>query len=535
MPTKIVILGGGTAGWMAANLFVKKWRPQQAEITLIESPDIGIVGVGEGSTPTLKRFFEMIDVSESDWMPRCNATYKVNIRFAGWSPQSGIASYSHPFVSQVDTLVKKAFVVNCLTRRLGLDVHTQPDDFFINGVLAQQQRGPQAPDNFPFVMDYGYHFDSGLLGEYLSEVAVSRGVQHIQTSIVDVEKNNNGEIAALRNENGERFAADFFVDCTGFACVLMQKTLGVDFRSYKANLFNDSAVVMATPATDALPVETVSFALSNGWCWKIPLTSRFGNGYVYSSDFISDDAAETELREFLGTLDSEVEARHLKMRVGQLGKHWEKNCIGLGLSQGFIEPLEATALLLVQVAAELFIGDYEKGDFSAEHRDEYNRKVHDRFERVRDYIVAHYKLNSRDDSEYWRANRDNMELSDSLRHILDVWYRRGDLTKEIQRQKLESHFGTMSWHCLLAGYGAFPPLAPGQPDRGDLYDESNVQHLLSGCALNFGSHKENLAALRASGGVAPRHSQGTTYEIDRRHVLCTRQCAQPRRLCRGAR
>ena len=495
MPKKIVILGGGTAGWMAANLFIKKWTPEQVEVALIESPDIGIIGVGEGSTPTLKRFFEMIDVSESDWMPRCNATYKVNIRFEGWSPGSGLQSYSHPFVSQVDTLVQKSFTVNCLTRRLGLDVRTRPDDFFINGVLAAQQKGPLASENFPFVMEYGYHFDSGLLGEYLSEVAVARGVQHIQARVVEVEKHEDGDIAALLGESGERFEADFFVDCTGFASVLMQKALGVEFNSYKSNLFNDSAVVMPTPSGDSVPVETVSYAMSNGWCWKIPLTHRFGNGYVYSSDFISDDAAEIELRRFLGTLESDDEARHLKMRVGQLSKHWEKNCIGLGLSQGFIEPLEATALLLVQVAIELFVRNFEKGDFSDKHRDEFNEKVHDRFERVRDYIVAHYKLNTRDDSEYWKANRENMELSDSLRHILDVWYRRGDLSKEIQRQNIESHFGSLSWHCLLSGYGAYPPLAREQPDKGDLYEESGVQHLLSGCALNFRSHEENLSSL----------------------------------------
>jgi hypothetical protein len=184
------------------------------------------------------------------------------------------------------------------------------------------------------------------------------------------------------------------------------------------------------------------------------------------------------------------------MNVGQLEKHWEKNCIALGLSQGFIEPLEATALLLVQQAIEMFVARYEKGNFSAEFRDDYNARVHERFERVRDYIVAHYKLNTRDDSEYWKANRDNMELSSSLRHILDVWYRRGDLTREIQRQDIESHFTSLSWHCLLAGYGAFPPLAADQPGRGDAYKDQNVAQFLSGCSLNFDSHKQNLEAMR---------------------------------------
>jgi hypothetical protein len=149
-PLHIVILGGGTAGWMAANLFVRQWPAQQVKITLIESPDIGIIGVGEGSTPTLKRFFNLIGVSELQWMTRCNATYKLNIRFNGWSPASGINSYSHPFVSQLDTFTQRPFIVNCLTRRLGLNVNTYPEDFFLNGVLAQKGLGPQTRDNFPF-------------------------------------------------------------------------------------------------------------------------------------------------------------------------------------------------------------------------------------------------------------------------------------------------------------------------------------------------------------------------------------------------
>lgn len=496
MPKRIVILGGGTAGWMAANLFVQKWTGEQVEVCLIESPDIGIIGVGEGSTPTLKRFFEMIDVADADWMPSCNATYKVNIRFSGWSPDSGIDCYSHPFVTQVDMHTQHSFAMNCRSRRLGLDVHTQPDDFFLNGVLAKQDKGPQTPESFPFVVEYGYHFDSGLLGKYLSKLAVKRGVAHVQAKIVDVETHTDGDIAALLSDSGERFEADIFVDCTGFASLLMQKTLGVEFRSFKANLFNDSAVVMPTPKSSSPPAETVSYAMSSGWCWKIPLTNRFGNGYVYSSDFISDNDAETELRTFLGTLESHEETRHLKMKVGQLDKHWFRNCIGLGLSQGFLEPLEATALHLVQISIELFIIKYEQGGFGDEHRDEFNEKVHERFERVRDYIVAHYKLNTREDSEYWKANRDNMELSDSLRHILDVWYRRGDLTEEIQRQKIESHFGTLSWHCLLSGYGAYPPLAPDQPNKGDLYEEKDVQRFLAGCALNFRSHEDNLNSMR---------------------------------------
>ena len=502
MQKKIVILGGGTAGWMAANLFVRKWTEDQVSISLVESPDIGIIGVGEGSTPFLERFFRILDVSDAEWMPRCNATYKLGISFAGWSPASGIDSYSHPFLSKVDHFTEHAFVANCRTRRLGLDVNTQPDDFFINSLLVDQHKGPQLPENFPFIIGHGYHFDAGLLGQYLGDLAVSRGVTHIQTKVVDVELASDGNIAALLSEDGARIEADMFVDCTGFVSLLMQKTLGVKFESFKSNLFNDSAVVMPTAAEDSPRPETISSAMSNGWCWKIPLSNRSGNGYVYSSDYISADDAETELRTFLGTLDSDEDARHLRMNVGQLEKHWEKNCIALGLSQGFIEPLEATALLLVQQAIEMFVARYEKGNFTTELRDDYNAKVHERFERVRDYIVAHYKLNTRDDSEYWKANRNNTELSGSLRHILDVWYRRGDLTEELQRQDIESHFTSLSWHCLLAGYGAFPPLAADQPGKGDLYKEQDVARFLAGCSLNFGSHGENLKALDPGSGKA---------------------------------
>jgi len=491
-PINLVILGGGTAGWMAANVFIRKWSSQQVRITLVESPEVGIIGVGEGSTPTLKRFFKLIDVSESEWMPHCNATYKVSIRFSGWSPKSGIKSYSHPFTSQVDTFTATPFITNCRTRRLGLDTNTTPEDFLLNGVLANQEKAPIASENFPFAMEYGYHFDSNLLGQFLAEIGVSRGVKHRQEHIADVQQKGNGDIASIITRDGEKIEADYFIDCTGFSSVLMQKTLKVPFKSYKENLFNDSAVVMPTPISQSIPVETVSTALSAGWCWKIPLTNRFGNGYVYSSSFISSESAEKEFREHLDTLDSDQTCHHLKMKVGQLEQHWSHNCIGLGLSQGFIEPLEATALHLVQICIEMFAENFEKGGFNNTYRDDYNLKVSNRFERVRDYIVAHYKLNTRDDSDYWRANRDNVNLSDSLIQILDVWYKRGDLIEEIERQKLSTHFDVVSWNCLLAGYGAFPPLEKDQPGIGDLYIEKNIQSFLQRCSLNFSKHANHL-------------------------------------------
>lgn len=492
-PHRIVILGGGTAGWMAANLMVKQWRPERVQVTVVESPEIGIIGVGEGSTPTLKRFFKKIEVPESRWMPRCNATYKLNIRFAGWSPNSGADDYSHPFISQLDSFNERAFVVNCRTRRLGLDVTTRPDLFLLNGVLARQNKGPLTPASFPFRMEYGYHFDSGLLGQFLAQLAVGRGVRHLQAKVVAAERNAAGDIDHLLCADGARVEADFFVDCSGFTSLLLQQTLGVKFNSFKSNLFNDAAVVMPTDKSAQLPVETLSQALSNGWCWHIPLTNRTGNGYVYSSDFISADDAETELRAHLGMLDRDVPARHLKMKVGQLAQHWSHNCLGLGLAQGFIEPLEATALHLVQLSVEDFIRQYDEAEFSNRGQEAFNRSCSERFERVRDYIVAHYKLNSRNDSDYWRANRDHNNISDSLYQLLQVWFQQGDMAAEFARQKIDSHFGILSWHCLLAGYGTFPGLAAGQPGQGDLYHEREIGAFLQGCSLNFASHEQCLA------------------------------------------
>lgn len=489
---RFVILGGGTAGWMAANLFAHRWGDKGVEVVLVESPTIGIIGVGEGSTPTLRRFFDDLGIPESEWMPACHATYKVSIRFEGWSPGAGVESYSHPFISQLDTFSERPFHVNCQTRRLGLDVCTDPSRFLFNGWLADRGLAPLTPASFPFRIEYGYHFDSGLVGEFLKARAIENGVTYLQREVAAAEQHGDGSIAALICHDGEKIPGDFFIDCSGFRAMLIQKTLGVPFESFAENLFNDAAVAMPTAAFNDPPCETRATALSAGWAWQIPLRHRTGNGYVYSSRYLDADAAETELRTQLGLLDADVEARHLKMRVGQVREHWSKNCLALGLSQGFIEPLEATALHLVQTCVEIFMDHVDEGGLAETQRLAFNRVIHDRFERVRDYIVAHYKLNSRDDSDYWKDNRANMNMSESLRQILDVWYRRGDLPAEIARQQLNSHFGTTSWHCLLAGYGQFPPLAERQPGGGDMLQEHNLEHLFEGCMLNFQPHADVL-------------------------------------------
>ncbi|KQM12907.1 tryptophan halogenase [Sphingomonas sp. Leaf24] len=482
MSPSIVILGGGTAGWIAAHLFERAWP--DAAITVVESPEIGTIGVGEGSTPSLKRFFEIIGAAEADWMPRCGATYKAGIRFVDWSPAAPWRDYRHPFTTQIDVHTEDAFVLNCRNRRLGHDVPVRPDDFLLNGVLSAKGLAPVAPPNFPFRIEYGYHFDAGLLGQYLRELAVARGVVHRPAKVTEVRRAENGDIAALVTDREETIAGDIFVDCSGFNGLLIERTLGVPFHSFKDHLFNDAAVVLPTEMTGRPPVETVATALSNGWCWSIPLRHRVGNGYVYARDCQSSDAAETELRRTLGVGD-EVAARHLTFRVGQVARHWERNCVAVGLSQGFVEPLEATALHLVLGTVEQFIRHYRDGGCTDRHRAAFNTVAAERMDGVRDYIVAHYKLNTRTDTDYWRANAANEALPDPLLHILDRWFRRGDIAEELARQGQRSHFGNLSWHCLLAGYGAFPAVSEARRDDMDFYAARTVSAFLEGCSLNF--------------------------------------------------
>lgn len=487
---RIVIVGGGTAGWMTALLMAKAWRQHPVQISLIESPDIGIVGVGEGSTPTLKRFFAELGIAEQEWMPRCNATYKVSIRFVDWSPASGNRSYSHPFISQLDQFSERAFYQNCFARRQGLAVPTDPELFLFNGYLANQAAAPVTPANFPFRIEYGYHFDSALLGHFLRDKAVTAGVQHLTHTVQHVQQHSDGRIATLICDDGVQISGDMFVDCSGFRATLIQQALGVPFQSFQRNLFNNAAVVLPTAALTQLPSETRATALSNGWAWQIPLQHRTGNGYVYSRDFITADAAEFELRQHLGLLDSPIQARHLHMHVGQVQQHWAKNCLAIGLSQGFIEPLEATALHLVQTAVESFIEDYQAGDFTDRYQPRYNTTVSQRFDATRDYIVAHYRFNSRDDSDYWRANRANTHLSEPLQQICHYWFELGELERILAQQQRQTMFGTTSWHCLFAGYGVFPPLAASQPDAEQLawrdqFHAQGLGPLFAGCALNF--------------------------------------------------
>jgi uncharacterized DUF497 family protein len=495
-----VILGGGTAGWIAANMLASQWQDRDYDITLVESPDIGIIGVGEGSTPPLRAFLTLIGVEESDWMSRCDATYKTGITFRNWSTKPGFDEYFHPFQCQPDEFTLPAFFHNSFLRRQGVDLDGHPSQFFLAWHLATKRLAPVAPPNFPFDMKYGYHFNSGLLGQFLQEWAAKKGVKYRQATVTEAVVDENGYIDYLKTDSEETIKADFYIDSTGFRSQLLQKTLGVPFESCEDVLFNDSAVVFPTNADENPEPQTVSTALKYGWAWKIPLTTRFGNGYVYSSKYVDDDEAERELREHLGLLDSDVEARRLKFPVGRVKEHWVKNCLAVGLSQGFIEPLEATALDMVQETVFRFVEAANGGDMTDQYRDDFNARISKRFDAVRDYIVCHYRINTRSDTDYWLDAGTNEKISLSLREILTAWIKGKNITDELERQKLDVYFPSMSWNCLLAGKGIYPTdeqVRPGN-EFAHKYDLNDIENYLKGCALNFKPHREQLDAVRTS-------------------------------------
>lgn len=493
-----VIVGGGTAGWLTANLMAKRWEGQGFNITLVESPNIDIVGVGEGSTPPLKHFFDEIGVDETEWMKECDATYKVGIEFPHWSTKPGFETYFHPFFTELDPFTSPAFFHNNRLRRRGVDLVSHPDPFFLSWELSRQRLAPVAPPNFPFEFLYGYHFDSGKLGKYLQKVAARRGVKYQSATVNDVVLDEQGYIDHLKTAEGEDIKGDFFVDCTGLRGHLIRRALEVPFDDFGDVLFNDSALVFPTEPEDNPIPQTTSTALKYGWIWKIPLTSRFSNGYVYSSRYVDDEEAEKEMREHLGLDESAEPTRRIKFKIGRVREHWAKNCLGVGLAQGFIEPLEATAIALVQVTAARFIEFFNGGGHSERYRNEFNNFINTRFEAVRDYIVCHYNTNSRTDTDYWIDNRNNQKISGPLKQILQTWSSGNDISEELQRLNLSTYFPDTSWHCLLAGSGTFPDperLRPGTEEERQ-YELDKIDKFMKSCALNFSSHKDQLAKVR---------------------------------------
>ena len=505
----IVIVGGGTAGWMTALILARSLIARGVEITLLESPTVPTIGVGEGSTPWLRGFFERLGIEEAEWMPECHATYKCGITFDGWCTRPGYEKYFHPFASPLDNLTMTQFVNNAEARVKGLDVDADPGRFFITAKLAARCLAPKPADNFPFDVWHGYHFDAALLGEFLHKKAVERGVRYRSCHVTHATVDAQGAIASVVTREGDTIRADLYVDCSGFAGLLIQQTLKTPFISYADNLFNDAAVALPSPIGASIPSETVSTALRHGWAWKIPLTNRYGNGYVYSSRFCSANDAEHELREHLGLLESDTPARHLKMKVGRVTEPWNKNCLANGLSQGFIEPLEATALMFIQRTASKFAEVLELGDLSPAAHDRFNRTINELVEGVRDYVVTHYKTNTRTDTEYWRENAANERISDVLKQLYTMWTRGQSIGPAVLKQTIGKGYPLISWYAIMAGMGIFPDQrslrAPsGSVDR-DLM--KGIDDLLERSASNYRDHRTVLE------NIPPRRSDSLQFYL----------------------
>jgi hypothetical protein len=507
---KLLILGGGTAGWMAANMLnhyfteSKAINPNQEswQITLVESPQIGIIGVGEGSTPQLKKFFDLLGFQESEWMPACHATYKNGISFLQWSEHQEKNRYFHPFPSPFDRQTASAFLYHCQMRSRGMDVPVNPDDFFLSAKLAQLNLSPKPLLGKPQIpLNYAYHFDSAKLGAFLCQRAISSGVTHIEGKMERAFQNKDKSIQAIKLVSGETLDADLFIDATGFNSLLLQGVLEEPFDSFESNLFNNKAVAIPSASQKIIPSETKATALTAGWAWQIPLSNRTGNGYVYSDRYLSPEQAEEELRRHINSNiasngETQSEAKHLNMKVGQVQRHWYKNVVAVGLSQGFIEPLEATALHLVQETIQKLAASLTDPAFDSEQERiklTFNDEIKRRFNGVRDYIVCHYKMNTRTDSQYWIDNRENDSISTQLADVIETWRSRKDIAAVLEQHKMNHYYPVVSWYCLLAGYDSFAPAT--SPNKLPSSNMKQLAQYIMRNTTHFAPHNESVGII----------------------------------------
>lgn len=498
MYKNIVVLGGGTAGWMSAVYIAKKWAHKNIRIQVIESDAIGTIGVGEGTVPSIADFFDALGIPEYEWMPKCNATYKNGIRFKQWSSVDGHEDYFHPFYSELDAFHKQALITSIALRTQGFNTHAHPDVFSLVSKLDQENKSPISSENYLFKSAYAYHFDAGLLADFLKSKAIELGVEHTVATISDVKLDNTGAIASIISNDETEFLGDLFIDCSGFKSMLLGRALGVEYISFNDTLLNDAAVTVATEMDSSIPSATYSTALSSGWAWQIPLTHRYGNGYVYSSKHISPEQATIELLEHLN-LPEGTPVNHVKMRVGRFAKGWEKNCAALGLAQGFVEPLEATALHFVTQSVIDLVSAIEDANYSDANRDIYNKKLEARFTSTRDYIELHYLANSRTDSKYWHAAR-SFTPNRRLQRLINAWQRGENIAHVLNEEKVSLQlFSLEAWVYLLAGKGFYSTTNERTlkvaPDNVNVNIE-RIKQFVNISATHFKSHKLSLENLK---------------------------------------
>lgn len=444
---KIVIVGGGSAGWMCAAALVRVFGDGDTSITLVESKEIGTVGVGEATIPHMAAFNEMLNISEPEFMRETQGTFKLGIEFKNWRELNH--SYIHPFGtygSDIDAIPFHQYWLKGMHQGWAQNLEA----FSLATAAAKQARfsRPINISGSPLAeINYAYHFDASLYARYLSGYAQKRGVVHIEGMIEHVQLDpDSGFIQALTLKNGQTVEGELFLDCSGFRSLLLGQTLGVEYEDWSALLPCDRAVAVPCARVEPLLPYTRSTAHTAGWQWRIPLQHRTGNGHVFSSQFMSTDEATAIL---LNNLDgpATAEPREIKFTAGRRKKTWYKNCVAIGLSSGFLEPLESTSLHLIQMGVGRLISLFPDKNFHSDYIDKYNDIMQRDLEGIRDFIVLHYWVTRREDSEFWRYCK-NMQVPSTLHRKVNM-YRHGG---HIQRENLEL-FTEPSWLAVMHGQG----------------------------------------------------------------------------------
>ena len=484
---KILIVGGGSSGWMTAALFGKLFQGLY-DVELVESEAIGTVGVGEATIPAIKKFNELLALDEAEFMQRTQATFKLGIEFVDWTRKG------HRYIHGFGVIGQDWEWLRCHHYWLRANQKGRARDFAdysINTAAALQNKfmQPRADmaDSPIGHIAYAFHFDASLYARYLRTFAEQHGVRRTEGKIVDVEVRESGDIASVTLEGDRRIEADFFIDCSGFRALLIEQTLKTGYEDWTHWLPCDRAMAVPCARTEPLFPLTRSTAREAGWQWRIGLQHRTGNGLVYSSRYIDDDSAEKLL---LSNLDGEQLANPNKLRftTGKRRKMWNRNCVAIGLAAGFLEPLESTSLHLVQSAAVRLVRLFPDGELDQANIDEFNRQSDFEWERIRDFIILHYWATERDDSDFWRYCR-AMDLPDTLQRKIDLWRSNGRIFRED-----EELFSEESWIQVFIGQGIIPraydPLVGIKSDAQIEQFLGNIATTIDRCVQVMPSHAD---------------------------------------------
>src|SRR5579872_1572219 len=460
--TRVVILGGGTAGWMTAAALVNQLG-HACDVRLVESEEIGIVGVGEATLPHIRYFVEGLGIDEAEFMKVTHATYKVGITFHDFGSIG--THYLHPFGSfgaPLNDVPFHHYWLRLHQRGRGGEIW----DTSICNVMADRCKFEPQPPGSP-LYNYAYQFDATLFAPYLRNYSTARGAVRTEGKVVDVEQDGeSGDVIALKLESGERIEGDLFVDCSGFRALLIGQTLNEVWEDWSHWLPCDRAVAMpCRPAQVPLEPYTRAHAMTAGWRWRIPLQHRVGNGYVYSSAHISDEDAARALVEAVEG-EPMAEPRVLKFRAGRRKRSWSRNIVSIGLASGFLEPLESTSIYLVQGAIAQLIEMFPIDRIREPDVAEFNRTTDLEYDRIRDFLILHYHATTRDDSSFWNHVR-TMDVPDSLQDKMELWRRSARVAKY-------SHglFFEPSWVAVYLGQGIVPD---GWDQRADIASAGDLE------------------------------------------------------------